>query len=73
MLNAKMLHNIAQWSYDADYHMFRSDLNMKGFTDDYVHGKFHEMQANFSRFLGSLSNTYLENLAEAINNRYGEE
>ena len=68
-INKIGLHKLAQWSYDTDYWQFVKDMGFKDFTEDYCSGKFMEMQDNFTRWLGSLSEKYLENLAEAINNK----
>ena len=68
-INKVGLYKLAQWSYDVDYWQFVKDMGFKDFTESYCTEKFLMMQRNFTGWVGTLSEKYLENLAEAINDK----
>ena len=72
MLTAKDINNIVRWAVDTDGLKFGSEIYQKDREeterDDYVSGKFRDMQDRFIHWVANLDNQNKQRLADAINN-----
>ena len=76
--SVKDIYKIVRWAVDTDLKKFAEDAyGVTGTAfdvaseEDYLRGKFRQMQSNFIMWLGGLSNNNRDRLKRAIN-REGE-
>jgi len=70
-MNKQDLNNLIRWSVDVDGERFAKEIygrNERVFIDDYVIGKFHDMQRNLIRWIAGLDPQNRQFLCDAINN-----
>ena len=70
IIDGLFIEKLARWAFNTDYRQFRTDLGFDDdmFVDEYVVEKFHLMQGNLGRFLGSLSKKHRNSLVNALDN-----
>ena len=70
-MNSKDIDKLVRWSVDSDLMKFSEDaygVTGTAFdrSDDYLKGKFRDMQSNFIRWIAGLSENNRERLARNI-------
>ena len=79
-MNSKDIDRLVRWSVDSDLQQFSEDaygitgsaFDRMNQGDDYLVGKFKQMQSNFIMWVASLSDGNRDRLKRAINQTKGE-
>ena len=76
-MNTQDLNNLIRWSVDVDGERFAKEIykdnDGRVFIDEYVVGKFHDMQRNLISWIASLDKQRRQNLCDAVNNNQTNE